>query len=165
MKYSRSEIRSAYVAADRLVNSGRCTGDDVFAITRPFHDCTEVEGISPQFQRDSIGLLYALTGDGYRVAKRYRESAEWYRKASGFTCIHGEVYAHMVWKNRLSAHYDAALETAKRRKKKEPRASILARVGEALSKPSLLLDRDWIEIVLARASTMRHLEAAVAKNA
>src|SRR5688500_15497902 len=111
MKYSKLEIRNVFIAADRLVQSGRCTGDDVLAITKPFHDCTEIEGISSPFQSHSIGLLFALTGDRYRVAKRFGESATWYRRASDFTSYHGEIYAHIVSVHSFVEHYGVALDS------------------------------------------------------
>lgn len=162
MKYKKAQIKKVYISAHDLIESGRCTGDDVLEITKPFFNCTYVEGVSDHFQRDSIGLLFALTGDGYRVAKRFDESANWYKKASEFTCCHGEIYAFMVLSNELKEHYATALGVLDRYNDESKKREIMSRaINYVLGLVHCIFDAEWRLIYFQRDKTLRGLQDKV----
>jgi len=165
MKYDRTEIGLALGAAHRLVNSGRCSGEDVLNILGKYHDCTGVIGISEHFQNQSIGLIHALTADGFRVGKQFAIAAEWYSKTSQYWSGHAPIYARMVVEHHLAEHYARALATIESWDREWRQRTIPNRTFYVLGKWTAIFDAEWLSIMWHRNSDRKFLEKNVIRPA
>ncbi len=166
MRYHRSEIRRAFLTAQRMLRSRNCKGSEVMLVLRPYQDCTEVDGISAQMQNKVIGMIFALIADAHRVDRDFVSAAEWYKKASSHSSTgHAGLYARMVCEHRLAQFYSDALDTVQRQESEWLQRPLLSRMNLRLKMWRLWFDREWLQLRRYKAHDLQFLAENAPKRA
>lgn len=168
MKYSRYEVRSALLAANRLIHCVPVSAEKVSATLAPYFDCDGFHQIPDGDEKGEAlrSMIFALTADGYREEGRFLEAAEWYRKASAISPGgHAAIYAHMVCKHRLSASYADALNILEINSQRWKARPLFYRIYWRIRTWRSWCYRDARDISFSVEKNLLFLRAEIKKNA
>jgi tetratricopeptide (TPR) repeat protein len=162
MRYTKVELRKAFIEADRLLHMRPVSVTEVEAILKPYHDCTGILDNDGETADSARSMIFALTADAYRAVGDMESAAEWYRQASNISPGgHYQIYAHLVVKHGLSGHYADALAAVELGRQRWEQRPIGERVRLKINAWRMWLDPEGREISASKDKNLQFLRQHV----